>query len=932
MAVWFRLLGGIEAEVEGVPVDLGTAKQRAVLAVLLVEADRLVPVDRLLAGVWGEDVPARARNSLYTYLSGLRAALAGVEGVRFARGPGGYRLTVDELTVDLHQFRDLVATARMADDERAAGLFEQAASLWRGEPLPELDTPWAVGVRAAAEGERQAAESDHADVALRLGRHAELLPGLVERARRHPLDERTAGQLMLAWYRSGRQADALEHYRRVRELLVEELGADPGPALQRLHARILAADPELAAPLGPVATAAATPVVPRQLPAPPRPFTGRADESAALTAALEHPGDGTTVVISALAGTGGIGKTWLALHWAHHHLDRFPDGQLFTDLRGFSPSGTPTAPEAALRGFLDALGVSPDRVPHDLDARAALYRSLVAERRMLIVLDNAATPDQVVPLLPGSPSCTVLVTSRNRLPALVARHGAQPLSLGVLTDDEGRRLLDATLGPDRADDDEPALAELVALCGGFPLALGLIAARVRHHLSPAEAVAELRESGLDALDADDPTASLPAVLSWSLRRLTEPQRTAFALLGSAPGPDIGLPAATSLTGLPERETRAVLRTLVDASLLERTPGGRYAMHDLVRAYAATHAHVPEPVRHAALGRVVDFYLHTAHAADRVFDPHTPLIPPEPPAAGVHPHPLPDQRAALAWVDAEHPHLLTAQRTAADLGRHHTAWHFARALTGFHLRWRRFHDSLAVWQAALEAAEHLPDHGPHIQAHRNIGGACSSLGRHEEAIAHLHRALALSEQHHDTLHQAHNHHALAEAWAQRGDDHRALDHARRSLELNLAFGNPVWDARALNAVAWYATRTGDHDTAREHCLAALDRYRDHRDPLGEADTLDTLGLTEHRSGRHEEAVRQYRRAIDRYRALGHAFQVAETLDNSGHPHAALGRRDEARAVWREALALYRGQGREAEARRVQRQLDDLDAGGAADEGR
>ena len=895
------------------------------LAVLLVEVNHLVAIDRLLGCVWGERVPPRARNSLHTYVSGLRGALSALDGVHLVRHSGGYRLTADEREVDLHRFRGLVADARAADDERAVELFERALGLWRGEPVADLETPWAHGLRATLERERLAAELDHADAALRRGRHAELLPDLVERARRHPLDERVAAQLVLALYRSGRQADALEHHRRVRARLVDELGADPGPGLQRLHQQILAADPELA---GPAAPTPGAPPAPRQLPAPPRLFTGRAEELAVLTKALDSAaGRPATVVISALAGAGGIGKIWLALHWAHHHLDRFPDGQLFVDLHGFSPTGRPKTPGDALCGFLAALGVAPDRVPADPDAQAALFRSLVADRRVLVVLDNAATTDQVVPLLPGTASCTVLVTSRNRLHGLGARHGARPLPLGVLPDTEARALLVAALGAELVAADEAAVADLIALCGGFPLALGLVAARVQQGLPPAEAVAELRESGPDALDDDDPAASLPAVLSWSLRRLTDTQRTAFALLGTAPGPDTGLPAA-GLLGLPAGRARAVLRALADASLLDRSPDGRCALHDLVRAYAAGLAHdLPEPVRRAAAERVVDFYLHTAHAADRLLNAHAPPVLPEPPAPGASPLPLPDRPAALAWLDAEHRHLLAAQHTAADVGRHRAAWHFARVLTWFHLRRGHLRESLGVWQAALEAAAHLPDPAARIQAHRNVGGAQSALGRHEEAVAHLDRAIALAEHHGDTLHLAHNHHALAEARERLGQDDEALAHALRALVLIRALGdNPVWEAWALNAVGWHATRLRRYDTAREHCEAALARYQEHRDPAGEAATLDSLGLIDHLTGHHERAVRDcYEPAIALVRAVGHTYELSDTLDRIGHPHVALGRPDRARAAWREALELYRQQGRDADARRVRDQLDGLERG-------
>ncbi|WP_246037618.1 AfsR/SARP family transcriptional regulator [Saccharothrix texasensis] len=898
---------------------MGHGRQRSVLAVLAVEAGRVVAVDTLIDRVWGERPPSRARSTLRTYLTHLRRALA-PSGVAIIHRNAGYLLTAEPHIVDLHRFHQLLTSARVQQDsERALDVIEKALGLWRGEPLAELDTPWAQAIRNRLHLERAAAEADRIDWALACGWHRQVLPELATAAEAEPLDERMAGQLMLALYRGGRQADALRHYQHTRQRLVEELGTEPGEALQELHQRILIADPTLT-PSDTTITGGSS-AVPRQLPAPPRWFTGRGDHLAALDTALKRRG---TVVISAIGGAGGIGKTWLALAWAHRHLDRFPDGQLFVDLRGFSPDGTPTDPAVALHGFLDALGVLPDRIPVDLEARSALFRSLVAERRMLIVLDNAATAEQAVPLLPGGTTCTVLITSRRRLPGLITRHGAHSLPLGVLTDTESRALFVAALGPDRVADDEHATAELIALCGGFPLALGLIAAHAQPGLPLKEAATELRESGLDALDADDPTASLPAVLSWSLRHLTEHQRTAFALLSIAPGPDIGLPAAANLTGLPERETRAVLRALADASLIDSRLGGRHAMHDLVRAYATTLTHdLPDLVREAALERVTDFYLHTAHTAHCLLTPDDESVRPGLPSPGVYPHPLPDPPAAMAWLEAEHHHLLAAQRTAVTHHRHYTVWHLAQSLSAFHLRRGHLDDDLAVWHAALNAATHLPEPTTRARARRYLGIAYLRLRRHEEATGHLHRALALAEHHHDTTQQAGTHLDLAQTWELRGDDRKAMKHARNALDLCRTLDNATRKAEALNAVGWFAARLGDFDTARSHCQTALALHRHHNNSEGEAATLDSLGYIDRHTGHHHQAIHHYRQALTLLRTLGHTYQVASTLDHLGHPHTALGQHEQARAVWQEALELYREQTREAGAQRIQRQLDYLD---------
>ncbi|MBW4721339.1 AfsR/SARP family transcriptional regulator [Saccharothrix obliqua] len=917
MVVEFGLLGGVRAHRDGTPVDLGHRRQRGVLGVLLAEADRLVPVERLLDRVWGEPAPRRGRDTLYSYLARLRGVLAGLDGVRLERHSGGYRLALEERAVDLHRFHYLLTEVRATrDDGQAMALYEQALALYRGEPLPELDSPWAAELRAALERHRLAAELDHADTALRLGRHADLLPVLTSRTDRHPLDERLAGQLMLALYRNGRPADALSHYQQLRARLADELGTDPGPSLQRLHQQILAVDPDLAEP----AEAARTREVPRQLPAVPGHFTGRAAELAELDTSFDA---GATVLVSAIGGVGGIGKTWLALAWAHRNLERFPDGQLFVDLHGFSPAGDPVEPAVALRGFLDALAVDPDRIPVDVDARAALYRSLVADKQVLVVLDNAATAEQVVPLLPGSPSCTVLVTGRHRLASLIDRHGARHLSLDVLSHNEARTLLTARLGADRVAAEPDAVEELIELCGGHPLALSITARTAATHpaVPLAEVATELRELGLEMLDHDtDPAASLPTVLSWSLRYLTDQQRTLFALLAIAPGPDTGLPAAASLAGVSQREARSALRTLTDASLIDHTLSGRYAMHDLVRAYAATLAHdLSEHVR-AALARVTDFYLHTAHAAAQLLYPQRESIRPDPPVPGTHPQPLPDRPAALAWLESHHPHLLAAQHTA---GSHQAVWQLAWTLHTLHRRRGYRREALAVWQAATAAADQLPDPVVRILAHRYLGLAYARLEQHEQADDHLHHALALADHHHDIARQAHVSNGLSVAWALRGDDRKALQHAQHTLDLFRSLDQPVGEAAALTMTGWLAARLGDHDTARDHCRRALELHRHHHNVEGEASTLDSLGWIAHHTGNHHQAIDHYHQALALFRAIDHNSEVANTLDHLGHPHAVLGQPDHAREVWREALRLYREQGRDDDADRVRRQLDDID---------
>jgi tetratricopeptide (TPR) repeat protein len=685
-------------------------------------------------------------------------------------------------------------------------------------------------------------------------------------------------------------------------------------------------------------------VVPRQLPAASGVFAARGRELAELDRALTvtsldaqartsspegtdmgsgGPMAGATVVIG---GAGGIGKTWLVLRWANARVQWFPDGQLFVDLRGFSPNEQPMPPAQAVRGFLDALGVDPGRVPTELEAQAALYRSLLAERRMLIVLDNAATAEQVTPLLPGGRSCTVLITSRKILTGLITRHGARHLNLDVLTDTEAYTLLERRLGARRLAAEPQAVTELLVLCRGFPLALGLLAGRAHTdpHMPLSQLAAELSESGVDALDDDDPTASLPAVLTTSYQGLRHQQREVFALLGIAPGPDIGLPAAASLTSLPLARTGRILLALQNASLLSRNALGRYFMHDLIRGYATKLAHELADAKYeAANRRVVDFYLRTAHAADRLLEPHaaTPieLDPPEP---GCHSHTLSSPAAATRWFGSEYVCLLAAQRTASARHNQQAVWRLAWALSTFQIRQGHSQDHLTVWMYGLVAADRLGQPTPQLLAQRSLGLAYARLERHEEALHHLQLALAIATHVHDKTNQARTHQALAWTLGRRGDDQRALEHAEQGLDLYRTLGSPIREADALNQVGWHAARLGDHEEARENCEAALILHLRHHNRSGEADTLDSLAYIDHLGGQYLRAIEYYMQALTLRRELSDVDSAATILDRLGRSHFALGQHDQASAVWLEALELYGQLGRNADAERVQLQLDAL----------
>ncbi len=924
MGARFRLLGEFEAYVDDEPIDIGHSRQRGVLAVLLAEANQIVPTDRLITRIWGDSPPHQARNTLYGYLHRLRHALAHVPDMTIDRRSNGYVATIAPDAVDIHRFAALTTRARATvGEQQRRELLEEALALWQGEPFVGLDVPWLAGLAGALVRQRLAAELDHTDLALKAGRHNELLGSLSERVNEHPLDERLAGQYMLALYRSGQAATALNHYELTRRSLADQLGIDPNESLRQLYLQILSAAPEL---LSPCSDADAAPApVPRQLPSPPRAFAGRTEELAQLDKAVADSGDRRPVVITAIGGAGGVGKTWLALHWAHSVANRFPDGQLYANLRGFDPAASPMRPVEALRIFLCGLGIEPKAIPVGIDAQAGLYRSLVADKQILVLLDNAHDAAQVVPLLPGSSTCAVVITSRSRLAGLMLAHGAQPLALNVLAPGEAGDLLSERLDARRLADEPDAVTEIIGHCGGMPLALGIVACRAALHPGTplATFAAELRETTtrLGALDYGDADTSVQAVLSSSYRALTHEQARVFRLLGLVPGPDISLAAAAAVSGLPESRTAQIMSTLEDASLVALHLPGRYRMHDLIRLYARQQAMDDEPPtrREAALRQLTDFYLRTSNAADRLLDPHSPPVA-LPTTAPIGPElRLANESEAMAWLDAEHSCLLAVQKTAADHGWHDTVWQLAWGLTTFHLRRGHLRDDVAVWCAALTAARQLEDPHTEALAHRMVGDTYSRIGDHKSALDHLRQALALAEQAGDTPGEAHAHTTLSHAWAEQNDEKKALRHAALALPLYRELGNAVWEARTLNQMGRLSARLGDSEKGKAHCISALILSRNNKDRHGEAAALSSLAHMAKLADQTTESIEYYEKALALYRDLGDSYKEAETHDLIGQACTDIGDLDSAVAHWVKAYDFYRAQHRDADAIRVQRQL-------------
>jgi len=703
--------------------------------------------------------------------------------------------------------------------------------------------------------------------------------------------------------------------------LAEAFGLS-GPDRDRFHEAASAVDAAVATP--PRVAAA-----PAQLPADVAAFTGRRAHLDRLTAVLnrdDRDDDGddarddagddagddarppATVVISAIAGTAGIGKTALAVHWAHRVRHRFPDGQLYVNLRGFHPSGSVTHPAQAMRGLLEALDVPRQRIPGDLDAQAALYRSELADRRMLIVIDNARDAEQVRPLLPGSPGCFVLVTSRSQLTSLVAVEGAHPLTLDLLTHDEAWQLLARRLGPDRLTAEPQAAEELITRCARLPLALAIVAARAATNPDfPLHAIAtELRDNDkrLDAFADEDPSGDIRAVFSWSLATLGPASARMFRLLGLHPGPEVSVPAAASLAGEPVPAVRPMLAELARAHLIVEATPGRYTLHDLLRVYAGELAASAEPddQRRAAQHRMLDHYLHTAHAADRLVDPHRDTFALSAPVDGVTPEPLADYQQAMTWLTTEHAVLTAAVGHAAAVGFDVHAWQLARAIAESLDRRGHWRDWIDTQYTALAAARRLGDPSMRADAHRTLARAATRLGHYDDAHTHYRHALDIYVEAGDAAGRAHTHNSIAEVWERQGRYQDALDHAQVALDLHSDAGHLRGKAAALNAVGWYHAQLGSYHSALSACEEALSLLTELGDRYGLAATSDSLGYAHHRLGDHERALACYVYSLDLFRDLGDRYWEATLLTRIGETRRAMGEADGARDDWQQALAI------------------------------
>ncbi|MEU4196944.1 BTAD domain-containing putative transcriptional regulator [Kribbella sp. NPDC026611] len=891
-----RLLGPVVLMADGEAVDLGRPQQRLVLAVLAAEAGRVVAVETLIDRVWDE-APSGARRALHVAITRLRRILEQVSTadvpVRLVRRGGGYVLEIPPDRVDVLRYRALLGELPGRDHERLESL-RQAMALWCGEPLTGVSGSWALRTRSSWWAQHLDVVAAWARAELAAGDPSAAIGVLAQLADEHPLTESLTEVLMLLLHATGRSADALAAYERLRKRLANELGVDPGAPVRAAYQQILSGVPRI--------SVGKTGPVPRQLPAAVAQFVGRTAELEALNGLLA---DGA-VPVTVIGGTAGVGKTALAVHWAHQVAGAFPDGQLYVNLRGFDAAGSVIDPADVIRRFLDALHLSPERVPVDLEAQATLYRSELAGRRMLIVLDNARDAAQVRPLLPGTPTCLVIVTSRNQLRGLVAAQGAHPVVLDLLTEFEARELLSLRLGPSRVSAEPEAIADIVTRCARLPLALALTAARAA--LEPDVSLRAMAEGLHDSLRRwetltdDEPSVDVRTVFSWSYEALDTAAARVFRLLGTHPGPDISAPAAASLAGHDIATVRSLIDVLVRVGLLAEHTHGRYAMHDLLRSYAAELTPKTSPERDTAVRRMLDHYLHSANSADRLLAPLRPPLTLDEAWSGVTPERQDSPQQALDWLAAERPILVACIELAAASGYDAHAWQLARTLYTFFNRQGHWHDQAASTRIALAAVQRVGDLHAQAQILRSLSSACIMLRHFDEAEQHLNAAVELGVRSGDLLDRARTHDSFGFFWDQRGDPAEALKHADQALQLYRAAGDEPGQADALNAVGWCHSLLGRHEQAVEFCRQAFALHESLGNLSEQANTLHSIGHAHHQLGQYEEAMASYHRALGILEDVGNRYYQSIILTSIGDTRRAAGEVQSARRAWQQALTI------------------------------
>jgi DNA-binding SARP family transcriptional activator/Tfp pilus assembly protein PilF/DNA polymerase III delta prime subunit len=910
--VEFGLLGPLEVIDGDRSVPIPSARQRVLLAALLLRPRELVTVDELVEAIWGgEALPAEPRRVVQVYVTRLRQLLGG-RGLIQSR-PEGYVIDVAPGDADLGRWESLLEQAGDAaaagDRHREAALLRRALGLWRGEPLADVpsESLRRDTVPRLAE-QRLDSLQRRIEADLALGRHAELVRELRTLTGQHPLREQFWAQLMTALYRCGRQADALQAFTRARDLLADQLGIDPGPELRGLHQAVLTGDPALMAPPAPARPEAMA--TPAQLPVDVGDFVGRAGLVRQIEQLLV---DDRQVPVVALSGPPGVGKTAVAVHVAHRLAEQFPDGQLYVDLHGATAGLQPLAPSEVLGRFLRALGVDPVGVPAELDEASGLFRSWVAGRRVLVVLDNAADATQVRPLLPASLGCGVLVTSRQ---VLVGLAGATNLPLDALAPAEAVELLGRVAGQARVAAEPAAAAAVAEWCGWLPLALRIAGARLAARPAwPVGALAERladAQGRLDELEVAE--VGVRASLQVSYQQLCDGSGSldraaaeAFGLLGIPDSPEVGVPVVARLLDVSEDAAERVLERLVDAQLLEAPAPGRYRLHDLLRLYARELAtqHHGAWAQAAALTRAIRFYVASAWQTLAVLRPGDYRLTQADDRWRKGGLEFADQQAALGWLEVERPNLLAAVGQAVgtagvppELGMQ-----LAQALFGFFWVHSHWDDWVQANQIALGVARRAGDLGAQAQTHNDLGACYYRQGRYDQALAHLRESLTIRRELDDPTGQALSLGNLGRLYQALGRYEEALACLQESLTICQRLGDRRGQASCLANLGELYQRQGRYEEALA-CLRESLAIRQHMaDRHGQAHNLGNLGIVYERQGRHEEALACLRESLTIYRELGDSRSEAESLHELGMALRALGRSEDAQARWLEALAIF-----------------------------
>jgi DNA-binding SARP family transcriptional activator/tetratricopeptide (TPR) repeat protein len=912
----FGLLGPLlVSDDAGEPVVLRAGIPRTLLAALLLDANTVRSVDQLADVIWEQRRPAAAAASLHNHVMRLRRQLGPVIGARIRTEAPGYRLVVADGELDLQAFADLCERGRQAaraeDWATTSALLTEALALWRGAPCPDL-----AGIASVApelhrlDEARIDALRERVNADLWLGRHHELVGELQRLVAEHPLVESFHGQLMLALYRGGRQAEALETYRRLHRRLTDELGVEPSRQLRELHQDILKGDTDLQAPTN--RPAGVTRVL-AQLPADTHGFAGRESQVRALREVFTARRDGTEpVAVAAITGPGGIGKTALALRVAHLVAAEYPDGQVYVDLRGASEK--PRVAAEVLVGLLRDLGEPDDAVPCELEALAARFRSLTARRRMLIMLDNARDTTQIRPLLPGSGFCGVLVTSRSRLPGLV---GALPVHLSVLTTDEARQLFTTMVGAERVRADPVATNTVLTCCAGLPLAVRIAASRLAAR--PSWTVATLADRladerrRLDELAVEDMAVRVSFQTSYA--SLSEhghgggalPAERAFRLLSLFPGRDFGAPAAAALLDLPLHDASDVLETLVDANLLESPVAGRYRFHDLLLAFAKERAHEEESAdtRQAALRRLAGWYLYVTHQAIGKLRARSPVIDVSGVAFPRPPVEIAGQEQAFGWFETERNNLLDITRLAAteDLGAF--AWLMPRCLYSFYMLYGCWAEIIEVNTIGMRRAREA---GDKLDESRLMRARGETIGRHypdrvEAGLDDMREAARMSEEMGDLKEQAHCIASMADTLAARDRLAESLEAYQHALRLARQVDSPYDLAHILNNTAYDYCITQQYTEAVQYAREALEILAKTSARDAEAATLDTLGVAYHGLGELDQAIATLREAVAAFGEIADRHLGADSLDHLAAALLDAGERDEARQAWQRAAQWF-----------------------------